>query len=82
MACWEQRGCDEEMQAECPHSAVIGDRCPAKCAFAVCDRPTYKVTTDPSMIFSADADRDAAIKESCLTCEFFYSHGPKLDKTA
>jgi hypothetical protein len=82
MACWEQRGCDEEMQAECPHSAVIEDNCPNKCAFAMCDRPTYRVTIDPAMIFSTDADRAAAIKDCCLTCQFFFEHGPKVGDTA
>ncbi len=74
--CWEQRGCDEEMQAECPHP-VIGDRCPTKCAFAACDRPTYTLTIDPALIFSNEVDRDATIKENCLHCEFFIVNGPR-----
>lgn len=76
--CWEQRGCDEEMQAECPHSAVIGDRCPTKCAFAACDRPTYELTIDPELIFRTDIDRMGAIKEGCQYCKFFLTNGPKL----
>ena len=76
--CWEKRGCDEEMQAECPHPVDFKDNCPAKCAFAVCDRPTYKLTTDPDLVFSVEADRSAAIKDVCFTCEFFLTRGPKL----
>lgn len=81
MACWEQRGCDEEMQEECPHSAVLMDQCPAKCAFAVCDRPTYEMTIDPELVFSTEVDRTVAIKESCITCAFFLKNGPRLAKT-
>jgi hypothetical protein len=81
MACWEQRGCDDEMQAECPHHSVFEDQCPAKCAFAWCDRPNHAVTADPDLMFSAEIDRSAAIKESCITCEFFLVNGPKLAKT-
>lgn len=76
--CWEMRGCDDEMQAECPHSAEFMDRCPTKCAFAGCDRPSYELTTDPDLIFSPDVDREAAIKEGCLFCAFFLRHGPRL----
>lgn len=76
--CWEQRGCDDEMQADCPHATEILDRCPAKCAFATCDRPNHQLTTDPELVFSIGPDRDAVIKDSCLYCEFFLVHGPKL----
>jgi hypothetical protein len=75
--CWELRGCDEEMQAECPHPTVLHDRCPTKCAFAACDRPTYELTTDPGLIFSPDVDRNSAIKDGCLYCGFFLKHGPR-----
>lgn len=75
--CWEQRGCDEEMQAECPHVTVLDDRCPAKCAFANCDRPTREVSSDPAVIFAVDIDRDAAIKEDCTYCGFFIKNGPR-----
>lgn len=78
--CWETRGCDEEMQADCPHSAVIGDRCPTKCAFATCDRPDHKLTTDPELIFDPTIDRAASIKEGCQFCEFFLKNGPRLKK--
>jgi len=76
--CWEQRGCDDEMQAECPHSAQIGDRCPTKCAFETCDRPTSVLTTDPAMLWDPTVDRSQAIKEGCLFCEFYLTNGPKL----
>ena len=59
--CWEQRGCDEEMQADCPHPIEFGDNCPTKCAFAsACPRPTHEVTTDPALIFDPTVDREAA----------------------
>ena len=77
-ACWAQRGCDEEMQAECPHSSVIGDRCPTKCAFAACDRPTYELTTDAELIFDPTVDREQAVKEGCIYCAFFLRHGPRV----
>lgn len=76
--CWEQRGCDEEMQSECPHATQLLDRCPTKCAFAACDRPNNKLTIDPELIFSVGPDREAPIKDGCLYCEFFLLHGPKL----
>jgi len=80
MACWSERGCDQEMQDECPHPVEIGDWCPAKCAFAVCDRPSHKTTIDPDLIFSMEVDRSQAVKESCITCEFFLLNGPRLVK--
>jgi len=80
--CWETRGCDEEMQAECPHETVFHDRCPSKCAFAKCDRETHELTTDPALIFDPDIDRDAAIKEECVYCGFFLKHGPRLERAA
>jgi hypothetical protein len=76
--CWEQRGCDEEMQGECPHSVDFHDNCPTKCAFAACDRATYELTTDPGLIFDPNVDRDAAIKDGCKFCGFFLTKGPRL----
>jgi hypothetical protein len=76
--CWEQRGCDEEMQSVCPHPNELDDRCPTKCAFAICDRPSRVQTSDPALIFSPDVDREAAIKEICFFCEFFLKNGPRL----
>jgi hypothetical protein len=75
--CWDLRGCDEEMQSECPHSSSLMDRCPSKCAFAGCDRPTYELTTDPELIFSVEVDREAAIRENCMYCAFFLKNGPR-----
>lgn len=76
--CWEERGCDDEMQAECPHSVEFMDRCPSKCAFAACGRSSHKLTTDPELIFSVEVDRESAIKENCFFCEFFLKNGPRL----
>lgn len=77
--CWEQRGCDEEMQGTCLHHTDFNDRCPTKCAFAnACPRPTHVVTGDPDLIFDPDVDRDDAIKETCLYCEFFLKNGPRV----
>lgn len=76
--CWELRPCDEEMQETCPHPTVIHDRCPNKCAFAVCDRETFELTTDPDLMFSVEVDRGAAIKDVCLHCTFFLTNGPRL----
>lgn len=76
--CWEQRGCDEEMQAECPHSAVFKDNCPTKCAFATCTRETHEVTTDPALIFNAEVDRTAVIRDGCTFCRFFLENGPRV----
>ncbi len=75
--CWEQRGCDEEMQAECPHPTVLMDQCPTKCAFAGCDRATYELTVDPELIFDPSVDRSAAIKENCTYCAFFLKNAPR-----
>lgn len=76
--CWEQRGCDEEMQSACPHPTVLKDMCPTKCAFAGCDRPTYEMTTDPALIFNPEIDRNQAIKQGCTFCAFFLTNGPKV----
>ncbi len=76
--CWEMRGCDDEMQAECAHSTTFHDRCPTKCAFAECDMPQWELTTNPDLVFVPDVDRDQAIKEVCLFCAFFLNKGPRL----
>lgn len=76
--CWELRGCDEEMQSNCPHATQIMDRCPSKCAFATCDRPTHALTSDPALVFSIEVDRGAAIKDVCTYCEYFIINGPRL----
>jgi hypothetical protein len=76
--CWEQRGCDAEMQTECPHSVDFHDNCPTKCAFAVCDRATYVLVTDPELVFDPTVDRLAAIKDGCQYCGFFIKNGPRV----
>jgi len=78
--CWEQRGCDAEMQAECPHAIEYEDNCPTKCAFAKCGRPTWELTIDPELVLSVDVDRAAAIKDECTYCAFFLRNGPRIEK--
>jgi hypothetical protein len=78
--CWEQRGCDDEMQRECPHAIEFMDNCPTKCAFAACDRPTFELTTDPELVFDPSADRTKAIKDGCMYCAFFLKHGPRIEQ--
>ena len=77
--CWEQRGCDEEMQGDCPHAQELNDNCPTKCAFAQCDRPQNELTTDPALVFDPTADRSAAIKDVCTFCGFFLKNGPRIE---
>lgn len=78
--CWEQRGCDEEMQANCAHETEFHDRCPTKCAFAnFCHQPQHELTTDPELLFCGVIDRDQAIKETCLFCKYFLTQGPRID---
>jgi hypothetical protein len=76
--CWELRGCDAEMEAECLHSNSPDERCPSRCNFARCERSTSGVTSDPALIFDATVDRTAAIREVCLFCPFFLKNGPRL----
>jgi hypothetical protein len=78
--CWEQRSCDEEMQANCPHPQELFDRCPTKCAFANCQKPNHVLTNDPEMVFDTTVDRDGVIREICLFCEFFLKNGPRIDQ--
>mgnify|MGYP007057166642 CR=1 FL=1 len=75
--CWEIRGCDEEMQAECLHAVKLFDRCPTKCAFVQCDLPQSELTSDPALVFDPSVDREVAVKEPCLFCAFFLTHGPR-----
>lgn len=77
--CWEKRGCDELMQAECPHPNELDDECPTTCMFAKCDRETHEVTTDPALLFDSTVDRSAAIRAECTYCAFFLRHGPRLE---
>jgi hypothetical protein len=76
--CWEQRGCDEAMQAECLHAQQPTDRCPVRCNFAQCYSESHAVTSDPELIFAADIDRSAPIKDGCGFCAFFLTNGPRL----
>lgn len=77
--CWEERGCDEEMQAECPHPNELADRCPTKCVFAnLCPRPSHEVCTEVELLFDPDIDREGVIKETCLHCTFFLKNGPRV----
>lgn len=75
--CWETRGCDEEMASRCPHN-IPGERCPGDCKFAVCDRPTHETAWGLDMLENPDVDREVVVKEFCLTCKFFITHGPKV----
>jgi hypothetical protein len=78
--CWEQRGCDSEMESTCLHAESIEERCPSRCAFSQCDRPSAGVTSDPALIFDPEVDRTAAVKELCLYCAFFLKSGPRVGK--
>lgn len=78
MGCWSVRGCDEDLQSRCPHAAIATERCPAECYYAKCSRPQHRVTADPSLVFDPDIDRDAAIKDVCLSCAHFLSQGPRV----
>ncbi len=76
--CWEERGCDAAMQADCPHTTELMDNCPTKCVFAnTCPRPTHQVANDPALLFDPAVDRDATIKDTCMYCEFFLKNGPR-----
>ncbi len=77
--CWERRACDEEMQENCPHPNELNDNCPTKCAFAnACQYTAHKVTSDPGLVFDPSVDRTKAIKDTCLYCELFLKHGPRV----
>ncbi|MEE0845511.1 MAG: hypothetical protein U0L71_04880 [Eggerthellaceae bacterium] len=75
--CWEQRGCDEEMQSRCPHN-IPGEPCPADCHYAACQRPTHKVEYDFGILLNPERDYDASVKEVCRFCEFFLTKGPNV----
>ncbi|MDR2197340.1 MAG: hypothetical protein LBO07_05180 [Coriobacteriales bacterium] len=77
--CWEQRGCDAEMLARCPHATSSADGlCVAECFYAQCRRPTREVATDYELLFDPDVDRQVAVKEICRSCVFFLRHAPRL----
>jgi hypothetical protein len=37
------------------------------------------MTTDPELIFTQEIDRGQAIKQGCIYCAFFLTHGPKVE---
>jgi len=71
-----------DMQTHCNHAVTDWDMCPARCSFALCDRPTYELTTDAALIFAPDIDRDQALKQGCLWCKFFLENAPRKDPNA
>lgn len=79
--CWEQRGCDDEMQSRCPHNTP-GEPCPADCHFAACLRPTHKVETDFTILLNPELNYEASVKQVCRFCTFFLTNGPKIDENA
>ncbi|MDI6900146.1 MAG: hypothetical protein QMC79_00450 [Anaerosomatales bacterium] len=76
MACWSDRGCDDEMRSRCPHAIDPTERCPASCRFADCERPTRSVAS-PLLLLDPDVDRTATMKETCVSCAFFLENGPR-----
>ncbi|MCX8007949.1 MAG: hypothetical protein N3B11_07580 [Coriobacteriia bacterium] len=78
--CWSARGCDDELQSRCAHASVATEKCPAECYYAKCPLPQHRVTSDPAMIFDPEVDRAAAMKDVCLSCEFFLRRGPRLSR--
>lgn len=75
--CWEERGCDEVMQAACVHAEKPAEKCPSRCNFTQCYREVHMVTSDPALIFAPDIDRTRNIKEACQFCAFFLTNGPR-----
>lgn len=78
MACWSQRGCDDEMRGRCPHAIDPQEKCPVGCQYAACDRPTHRVTGDPALVFDPAVDRRVAAKEVCTYCVNFLTNGPRI----
>jgi len=78
VACWSERGCDDEMQERCPHAIDPAEQCPMACFYAKCDRETYSLTSDPGLVFDPTIDRSAAAREICTRCAFFLTNGPRL----
>jgi hypothetical protein len=78
MACWSERGCDDEMRERCPHAIDPAEQCPISCFYAKCDRDTHSITSDPALVFDPTIDRSAAAKEICTSCAFFLTNGPRL----
>jgi len=81
-ACWEERGCDEEMASRCPHAISSMDGlCIAGCRYAACDKPHHKTATSFDLLLDSTVDRSAAIKEVCVFCEFFLNNAPRVSNT-
>jgi hypothetical protein len=78
--CWEERGCDSEMESTCVHAMDPTERCPSRCNFSRCDRASSETSSDPALIFDPEVERTAAIKELCLYCAFFLKNGPRVGK--
>ncbi len=76
--CWERRGCDEEMQADCPHTIEPDEKCPARCAYGRCSSPDNAPLSDRLMALDPTVDRSAAQREQCLYCDFFLKRGPRI----
>jgi hypothetical protein len=77
--CWQQRGCDEEMWARCPHATSSVDGvCVAECCYTNCQRPQREVTSDFMLLLDPTLDRTAAIKENCLNCTYFIQNAPRI----
>lgn len=81
-ACWKTRECEPDMRKDCMHAVTDYDMCPMRCFFATCDRPTHVLTSDPELVFDPTIDRDQAIKQSCIYCEFFLKNGPRVGATS
>jgi hypothetical protein len=75
--CWKTRPCSPEVQEACKHAVTDFDMCPSRCTFAFCQLESHVLTTDPALVFDHTVDRSAALKQTCLYCEFFLKNGPR-----
>lgn len=75
--CWRVRNCEHDMQKICGHAVTDWDMCPLRCSFSYCDRDTHVQTSDPELVLDPTIDRDQAIKQVCIYCEFFLKNGPR-----
>jgi hypothetical protein len=79
IACWRQRGCDEEMWSRCPHAvASVDGVCPAECCYTRCERPQRQVTSELDLLLDPTVDRGMAVKENCLNCAFFLKNVSRI----
>ena len=81
MACWDERGCDADMQSYCPH-CLGHDYCPADFKYAACKLPQHRVAVGFEILDNPDVDRSIPVKEQCRLCMFFINHGPKVGSGA